>query len=159
MYKQSLVQQRHEFNDAYTKNLNAFETQVKTQRENLKHTLAREKREVINDIGKYNGKNADPFYRLAQPAAEINDTGDHYVVRARVPEHEKENVKVVVHDDRVIVAGARRFEDRVDDSDVKISTNNYQTFRQEIPLEHPVREKLMKQSWADGILTIKIPKA
>ncbi len=159
MNKQTLIQQRHEYDTAFQKNLKAFEQTVKNQRHNLKQSLAREKREVIEDVGKYQSKRADPFYRLAQPAASIDETSEHYIVRAHIPEHEKENVKVTVHEEKVIVHGARRFEDRVDDSDVSIATNNYQTFRQEIPLEHPVRDKQMQKSWADGILTVKIPKA
>jgi HSP20 family protein len=68
-------------------------------------------------------------------------------------------VKLIVKEDKVIVNGQRRFEDKIEDAASKVSTNNYQTFREIIPLEHPVREKLIDQKWENGILTLKIPKA
>ncbi|NJL25600.1 MAG: Hsp20/alpha crystallin family protein [Calothrix sp. SM1_5_4] len=65
-------------------------------------------------------------------------------------------MKVIVKENRVVVHGHRRFQDRVDASDGgKVSTENYQTFREEIPLERPVHEKLALRSWENGVLTVK----
>jgi HSP20 family molecular chaperone IbpA len=137
----------------------AFTEQVRPQKELLQNSLAQEKRQVIEDVGKYNSKNGDPFYRLAEPKAQIKDTGDHYVIETKIPEHEKDNVKVIVHGDKVIVQGQRRFEDEVDDKDSHIATHNFQSYRQEIPLEHPVREKFIQKNYENGMLKIRIPKA
>ena len=114
---------------------------------------------MTQDVGKYNSKNSDPFYRISEPKAELSEHGDFYYVHANVPEHEKDNVHVIVHENKVIVAGDRRFEDQVEDQEGKVATHNYQTYRQEIPLEHPVREKFAQSSYENGILTVKIPKA
>lgn len=156
---QSLAQQRREYDEAFHKNMKSFEETVKRQREDLRHTLMREKKEVTEDVGKYSSKKGDPFYRITQPKAELGETGDHYVVKTRVPEHEKDNVKITVKDDKVVVHGSRRFEDNIEDEEGRLATNSYQTFRQEIPLEHPVREKYLQKSYQDGVLTVKIPKA
>jgi len=158
-YRQSLLEQRKEYDSAFKKNLQAFENQVREQREALAKSLVREKREVMEDVGRYNSKNQDPFYRLSQPNAELKESDNHYIIETRVPEHEKDNVKVVVHDNKVVVQGERRFEDKVEDVDGKIATNSYQTYRQEIPLEHPVREKFATRHYENGVLTVKIPKA
>lgn len=158
-YRQSLVEQRKHFDEAFQKNLKAFSEQVRSQREMLTHTLAKEKKDVTEDVGHYNSKNSDPFYRMSDPKAELSETSSHYILQTRVPEHEKDNVKVVVHENKVIVQGARQFEDRIDEPENKIATHNYQTYRQEIPLEHPVHEKYLHREYDNGVLTIKIPKA
>jgi HSP20 family molecular chaperone IbpA len=113
----------------------------------------------MEDVAKYADKSADPFYHLTHTKAQVEETDSHYIVRADVPEHEKDNVKILVKDDKVIVNGQRRFEDRVKDENSQIATNSYQTYREIIPLEHPVREKHIHQSWKDGVLTLRIPKA
>ena len=158
-YRLSLLEQRKQYQDAFQKNMKMFEQQVANQREQLRTSLAKEKREVLEDVGKYNSKNGDPFYRVADPRAELSGTNDHYILSARIPEHEKDNVKVVVHENSVVVHGDRHFEDQVEESDNKVATHNYQTFRQEIALEHPVHEKYVQKSYDNGVLTIKIPKA
>jgi HSP20 family protein len=89
----------------------------------------------------------------------LSENDKQYVITANVPEHEKDNVKVVVKDDKVVVKGHRRFQDHLDENGKKISTESYQTFHEEIPLSHPVREKYARSSWNDGVLTVVIPKA
>jgi HSP20 family molecular chaperone IbpA len=158
-YRQSLTEQRKQYDIAFKKNLEAFQAQVHNQHDLFTESVAKEKRKVIDDVGKYNNRNGDPFYRLADPKASVQETPTHYVIKTKVPEHEKDNVKVTVHEDKVIVHGARQFADNVEDTDGKIATNSYQTYRQEIPLDHPVVEKAAHREWKDGILTVRIPKA
>ena len=158
-YKDSLLQQRKGYEIAYRKNIKDFEDTVRAQREILGDTLARQKKSVTQNLGKYNNRSADPFYRISEPQANLRETDAHYFVQAQIPEHEKDNVHVIVHPDKVVVAGNRRFEDEVDDESGKMATHSYQTYRQEIPLEHPVREKYAQTSYENGVLTVKIPKA
>ena len=145
--------------DARAKNQKAFEESVRMQKENYAHSLLKEKAEVLRDVGKFSKKQDDPFYRMAQVQGSLTESDSHYIVKAEVPEHEKENIKVTVKDDKVIVQGSRRFKDAIDQETSKISTENYQSFREVIPLEHPVKDKFTSRHWADGILTVKIPKA
>lgn len=158
-YRKSLIGQKVEYDRAFKQNIESFQQQVGDQRARLNDSLVREKREVMEDVGKYNSKNKDPFYRIVNPKTALRETRDHYILEAKVPEHEKDNVKVVVHGDKVVVQGRREFADGIEDPNTKIETHNYQTYRQEIPLEHPVRDKFAQKSYANGILKIKIPKA
>ena len=121
--------------------------------------MLQEKAEVIKSIGKHRERLADPFYQIRHAEATLKETDDHYIVEAKVPEHEKDNVKLWVKDDKVVVQGNRMFADNVAAEDVKLETNSYQTFRQEIPLSHPVREKFATRVWENGVLKLKVPKA
>jgi HSP20 family molecular chaperone IbpA len=101
----------------------------------------------------------DPFYQLNGAQAQVTETDNHYIIQAEVPEHEKDNVKIFVHDDKAVIQGHRKFNDDIQDPEGRLTTNSFQTFRQEIPLDHPVREKFAHRSYENGILTLKIPKA
>jgi len=89
----------------------------------------------------------------------LNESEGMYEMKVSIPEKEKDNIKVIVHENKVIVQGQRRFEDKIEQPDNKLSTSSFQSYRQEIPLEHPVLEKYAVHDWKDGILTLKIPKA
>ncbi len=158
-YKQQLLQKHGEYMKAQQKAQAAYEQYVLLKREQLTKTLEKEKREIMNDIGKYSAQKEDPFYRFNQARARVSETERHYIISADVPEHEKDNVKLYVRDDKAVISGARRFKDQIDEPNGRISTANYQTFRQEIPLERPVHEKLVERNWENGVLTLKIPKA
>jgi HSP20 family protein len=122
-------------------------------------SLEREKREVMQDIGKYSSNQGDPFYNLTHAQASLMETDDHYIIETKVPDYERDSVKVIVQDGRVVVQGQRRFQDRINDGTSKLSTSNYQTFRQEIPLDRPIVESMVDRQWNNGILTTKIRKA
>ncbi len=121
--------------------------------------MIKEKAEIAKSVGKNQDKQADSFYNFVHADSKIEETPTHYFVSSRVPEHEKENVKMHVSDGKVVVQGARRFEDKIDTGEGKLATNSYQTFREELPLERPVHEKLVERTYENGVLTLKIPKA
>lgn len=157
-YKETLLQRHKEYVDAQTKAHAAFADNIQLQKENMTKSLEKEKREALDTVGKYRDRQTDPFYRLNKAQAQINETDTHYIIQAEVPEHEKDNVKLFLHKDRAILQGHRRFQDEIKEPEGKLTTSNYQTFRQEIPLERPVHEKLVSRSYSNGVLTLKVPK-
>lgn len=158
-YKEQLLQQRIEFAKEHTQGNKAFAEAIRSQKERYAQSLMREKAEIAKSVGRNSSRAADPFYNLVHADATIEESDSHYFINTVVPEHEKDNVKMHVKDGKVIVQGSRRYEDQIQDAGAKLATNNYQTFREEIPLERPVHEKLAERSYANGILTLKVPKA
>lgn len=158
-YKEALVSQNKEFQEAHKKNQENFTNSLRAQKEAFAQGVLQEKREVMKNLGKHHDRLADPFYQIQYTGTTLDETPDHYIIKAAVPEHEKDNVKLFVKNGIAVVQGQRNFADEVKTEDVKMATNSYQTFRQEIPLSHPVREKYATRHWNDGVLVLKIPKA
>jgi HSP20 family molecular chaperone IbpA len=159
VYKQALLQQRAQFEQARKRNQKAFEEGVRLKKEQFANSLRKEKLEVMKDIGKFHDRQSDPFYRMTQVQGEMTEYPNHYEIKADVPKHEKDNVKVLIKDGKVVVQGHRRFEDRVKEQGGEVSTESYQTFHEVIPLDHPVKDKLTRSHWDNGVLTVIIPKA
>jgi len=120
--------------------------------------LAQLKSGIAKKVEQYNEKKDDPFYKVEDRNTRLTENSKEYVIEARVPEHEKDAIKIKVSNDKVVVAGSRSFKDKVDHEDRKLSTQSYQSFREEIPLEYPVVTEAVTQTRDGDILRVTIPK-
>lgn len=101
--------------------------------------LDRLRQEGAERISAYDSRSEDPFYRMVNLDAELRDTGEAFELRARVPEHEQENVRASVRGNQIVLTGTRRSQDdvRLDEGRAR-STASYQTFRESFPIDWPV---------------------
>ncbi|MEZ0393178.1 MAG: Hsp20/alpha crystallin family protein [Pseudobdellovibrionaceae bacterium] len=106
----------------------------------------------------YTEKAKDPFFKVQNRGTTLSETDNMYVVRAYVPESDKDNVKVRIQNDKVVVAGSRAFVDKLEDQGKKVSTNSYQTFKEEFKLDHPVAQNAIWQERDGDFLQFLIPK-
>jgi HSP20 family molecular chaperone IbpA len=104
-------------------------------------------------------REGDAFYQPKSFAANLSENEDSYVLSAKVPAHEKENVEVRVQDNKVILSGARAFKDSFKDEKSQMETSSHQTYRQEFDLPKPADAKrVVTQIKDDGTITAFIPK-
>ncbi len=157
-YRQGLAGQKQEFDESFVRNQEFSQQALDSQYGRLVNQLEEQKKDTLQHVGKYSDKRSDPFYNLQAPSTRFREEGGYYIIETEAPEHEKDNIDIRVKADKVIVSGKRAFEDDVKAADRRISTNSYQTFREEIPLAKPVVEKLAEKTYANGILRVKIPK-
>lgn len=158
-YKKSLNEQKAEFDKLYKQNSDDNQNVIINSRAKTAEEVIKEKQKVMSTLGKYNDKAEDPFYRVQTVQYSLNESPEFYELTAHIPEKDKENVKVVVKNDKVVLQGQRRFEDRIDQADHKMTTQSFQTYREEVPLKHPVNEHYATRTWENGMLKLKIPKA
>ena len=92
------------------------------------------------------------------PAIEMEDTGNEFIIRAMVPGMNKDNVEVIVDEDRIIIKGEYKQEKRTEDSNIIYSEVSYGTFERVIPLPELVRAEEAKARFEDGVLVITLPK-
>jgi len=92
------------------------------------------------------------------PAIEMEDTGDEFIIRAMVPGMNKDNVEVIVDEDRVIIKGEYKQEKRTEDSNIIYSEISYGSFERVIPLPELVKAEEAKAKFEDGVLVITLPK-
>lgn len=158
-YRKSLAQQKAEFDRIYVQNAESNENILADSKEKLNVELIRQKQKAMQSLGKYNDKADDPFYQIKTVDYHLNEDQHMYELHAKIPEREKDNVRVIVKDNKVVLQGQRRFEDKVADEHHHLATESFQSFREEIPLSHPVLDHYISSNWKDGVLTLKIPKA
>lgn len=158
-YKKSLAQQKEEFDRLYWQNNMQNRDTLEDSKEKLQSELIKQKQNVIQNLGKYSDKADDPFYRMRTVDYSLSESSDMYELRAKIPEKEKDTVKVIVKEDKIVLQGQRRYNDQVNDANHKVATESYQSFREEIPLNHKVQERNIFSEWKDGVLTMKLPKA
>jgi HSP20 family molecular chaperone IbpA len=158
-YKQTLDKQKTSFDEQFARNAEANKEVIENSKTRLAGELVKEKAKAMHSLGKYNDKMEDPFYQINTIDYQLSDDDSHYELSAKIPEKDKDNIKAVVENNRIVLHGQRRFEDKIENPDNKVETASYQTFRQEIPLKHPVAEKFAKGEWADGVFKLRVPKA
>jgi HSP20 family molecular chaperone IbpA len=106
-----------------------------------------------------NDRADDPFYRLKGFDAKLIENPDHYILEAKIPAYEKDSVAVRVKDDKITLTGRRAHEDEHRDGNVRVSTNNHQTWMQEFQLGAPADPKSVhKQLKDDGSIEVFVSK-
>lgn len=117
------------------------------------------KAKFLREANHYAGKENDPFYKVQDRGSELNETSHYYVLDAYVPEHEKEDIKVVLEKNRAVVQGQRSFKDRFEQEEgKKVASESYQSFREEFPFDKPVMIEGASRERNGDWLRIIVPK-
>ena len=149
---------------------NQFESQYKSADKANHETLSNQKEIFLKEQYKQRRREddavyvdetrkGDKFYKPQSFSAQIEEHEDKYVLTAKVPAYEKDNVEVRVKDGKVTLSSARQFKNSVKDGDAKMETSTSQSYRQEIALLKPADTKRVLTSVSDdGVIRSIIPK-
>ncbi len=96
---------------------------------------------------------------LWTPDVEILEKGNEFVVRADLPGLKKEDVKVEVTDEAIILQGERRQEKEEKGEGFFKSERSYGSFFRTIPLPEGVKPEEAKATVVDGVLEVRMPMA
>jgi HSP20 family molecular chaperone IbpA len=149
---------------------NDFGTRLSRQDESQRSTLNNNREQFLKALykqnQKYNNKMSiaesraeDPFYKMKSFDARLTENDGHYVLRAKVPAHDKDRVDIRVKDGKASITAARQHEEHTKSEGSQGSTSSYQTWRQEFTLPKPiVRDSVFKKVNDDGTIEVLIPK-
>ena len=126
-------------------------------------------REFEDAFGRYNrlfsrylpaaGEGDEANVAQWRPAANISETDKEYLIKAELPEVEKKDVEVSVHEGVITIRGERRFE-RTDDSEKQHRVESfYGSFARSFTLPADVDEAKIFAESKDGVLKVHIPKS
>ena len=93
------------------------------------------------------------------PRAEMFDRNGRTVVRVELPGLEKDDVKVSVWNDRLIIEGERRDEDEQQRRDYYQTEWSYGRFYREISLPEMVDSSEVMANFKNGVLEIELPQS
>lgn len=93
-----------------------------------------------------------------RPVANISETRTEYLIKAELPEVEKKDVEVTVHEGVITIRGERRYE-RSDDSEKQHRVESfYGNFARSFSLPADADESKIYAESKDGVLKVHIPK-
>ena len=92
-----------------------------------------------------------------RPAANISETEKEYLIKAELPEVDKKDVEVTVHDGVITIRGERRFERNESEKQHRVESF-YGSFARSFSLPADADESKVVAESKDGILKVRIPK-
>jgi HSP20 family protein len=91
------------------------------------------------------------------PQVEVFRRGDELVIRCDLPGMRKEDVRVDVQQDQLVLQGERTWQNENDREGVLRSERHYGSFYRVVPLPEGVRAEDARASYKDGVLEISLP--
>ena len=99
-----------------------------------------------------------PSMRLEtfSPQVDIFERSGKLVLRADMPGMTKDDVKVEITDDAVIIDGERKYEHEEDEHGIYRSERSYGRFHREIPLPQGVKSENATANFKNGVLEVTV---
>lgn len=91
------------------------------------------------------------------PKMNVFEKDGELVVKADLPGVEKENVKVYMEENYLVIQGERKMEKEVKEDNFYRSECEYGTFYRRLPLNFEADPGLIKATFANGVLELKVP--
>jgi HSP20 family molecular chaperone IbpA len=90
---------------------------------------------------------------------QVEDGDLETVIRLRVPEHEQDNIRISHQLNSITISGTRRFQDKMKlEGGVQAASSSYQSYSESFPVRGKLEMNNMNRTYADGVLTYRIPK-
>lgn len=93
------------------------------------------------------------------PTVDISETENNFEIRAELPGVSESDVNISVTDNRLTVKGEKRQEAEVEGKNYHRVERRYGNFQRSFTLSRNVETSNIKAGYADGVLTLTIPKA
>ncbi|MBC7690510.1 MAG: Hsp20/alpha crystallin family protein [Methylotenera sp.] len=147
-----------------------FQDRFKSTKANQEHIIgdlnARASQQVeeirqstSQNLEAYTSRQSDPFYKMMDIGASLEENDQAFVLTAHIPEHERDRVTVSVRGDEIVLSGTRRNEEKLELEPHRVqSTNSYQSFSESFPLNWPVDSRKLSREFKGDQLIVTIPK-
>jgi HSP20 family protein len=93
------------------------------------------------------------------PTMDVAETEKEYVIHVDLPGVKSEDVKLEIHDDRLTVSGKRESEKKSEGKNYHRVERATGEFYRSVQLPQPIDEDKSVAEFADGVLTVKLPKS
>lgn len=92
------------------------------------------------------------------PTCDIFESGNELVVKSDLPGMNREDVKVSIMDNHLLIEGERKSEEKVDRKDYHRIERSHGSFSRRIALPEGIDAEHIKASFKDGVLEVRVPK-
>ena len=92
------------------------------------------------------------------PAVDIHEDGEKaLIIKAELPGLDRDDIKVMVEDNKLSISGERKFKSDVSDDRVHRLERSYGAFQRSFRLPTTVESSQVQADYTDGTLTIALP--
>ena len=102
---------------------------------------------------------SQPFMGGWIPAVDVFEDNDNFVVKVEVPGIKKEELEISLHEGVLTLQGERKAQSKGNGKENYRSERFFGRFQRSISLGSPVQADKVSAKYADGILTVTLPKA
>ncbi|HTL47556.1 MAG TPA: Hsp20/alpha crystallin family protein [Verrucomicrobiae bacterium] len=94
------------------------------------------------------------------PTADMEEKDNLYIVKVDLPGLDKDQINITVRDGLLTIEGVRKSESESKDDKTGFYSQerSYGSFSRSLPLPGPVDDAGIKADYANGVLTIQLPK-
>lgn len=96
---------------------------------------------------------------LWMPLVDVEETKDQFVVKAELPGMKKDDVKITVVGNELVISGERRQEEVTGDRTYHRMERSYGKFRRAMALPTEIESSNVSASYVDGVLEVILPKS
>ena len=147
------------FNERYANTVDKLETSLSDLQHKTGTRLEEIREETAGKLAAFNDQKSDPFYRLVDIGARMQETSDAFIVVAKIPVHERDHVSVSLKGENLVISGSRRNEDDLEVSPGHtIRTAAFQSYNESFPLKWPVEGKQLSRRFDGDYLIVEVPK-
>lgn len=93
-----------------------------------------------------------------RPSADISETDEQYIIKATLPEVEKEDVHIAVDDGMLTISGERHYKSEEESEKQHRVESMYGKFSRSFTLPADVDQARIKAESKNGIVKVQIPK-
>ena len=104
-------------------------------------------------------KNGDTAFADWSPAADVQETDKEYLIKADLPEVNKEHVKVEMRDGMLTIEGERKTEKEEKGRKFHVLERAFGKFTRRFVLPADVDAAKVEAEFKDGVLNVHLPKA
>jgi HSP20 family protein len=92
------------------------------------------------------------------PVCDVSETKNQYILKFDVPGVKKENIKIELEGNRLMVSGERKEEKKEEGEKRYFSETRYGHFTRTFTLPEQVDPKKVKADFKEGVLKVEVPK-
>ena len=104
-------------------------------------------------------RSQDSFYHLTSLEPQLREDEKYYYIDIKSPPHEKENYHLTAHDRKIKLSFNRRSEERLEQNGEVQTSNKSEAITREFKVAEIVDDKKLTESYKNGILSYRLPKA
>jgi HSP20 family protein len=97
--------------------------------------------------------------RRRSPLVDISEDDKEYLIKAEIPEMKKEDIKLNVHDDVLMITGERKYKKEEKDKRYHRVERAYGSFMRSFTLPEDADGSKVNAEYKDGMLKVHLPKA
>lgn len=93
------------------------------------------------------------------PSCDVNEADEHFLVSLDLPGVKKEDIKIEVQKNQLVIAGERNRELKADDGEAIRHERRYGKFERTFTLPATINPDKIEAHFENGVLSVAIPKA